>query len=136
MDPLSVLSPCLTSGGRETGELVSIAPLVAVPEGWGRGRLGPAGTLGLCPPRTAGLCCPGTEAVPCQAWLPPPPTGAPASLPLWQTWSPHYFVLTSHKIYYSEETSRYQSNEDEEEAEPKEVRCWRWGGWDGQSLRE
>ncbi|KAM8967646.1 1-phosphatidylinositol 4,5-bisphosphate phosphodiesterase gamma-1-like isoform 2-T2 [Pelodytes ibericus] len=37
-----------------------------------------------------------------------------------QTWSPHYFVLTSNKIYYSEETSRYQTNEDEEELEPKE----------------
>uniref|UniRef100_A0A8C0GR07 1-phosphatidylinositol 4,5-bisphosphate phosphodiesterase gamma n=1 Tax=Chelonoidis abingdonii TaxID=106734 RepID=A0A8C0GR07_CHEAB len=35
--------------------------------------------------------------------------------PIDHTWSPHYFVLTSNKIYYSEETSRYQSNEDEEE---------------------
>ncbi|XP_027764445.1 1-phosphatidylinositol 4,5-bisphosphate phosphodiesterase gamma-1-like, partial [Empidonax traillii] len=34
--------------------------------------------------------------------------------------SPHYFVLTSNKIYYSEETSRYQFNEDEEEVEQKE----------------
>uniref|UniRef100_A0A8C8VG69 Phosphoinositide phospholipase C n=1 Tax=Pelusios castaneus TaxID=367368 RepID=A0A8C8VG69_9SAUR len=40
--------------------------------------------------------------------------------PIDHTWSPHYFVLTSNKIYYSEETSRYQSNEDEEEAEQKE----------------
>ncbi|XP_073433451.1 1-phosphatidylinositol 4,5-bisphosphate phosphodiesterase gamma-1-like [Dendrobates tinctorius] len=40
--------------------------------------------------------------------------------PIDHTWSPHYFVLTSNKIYYSEETSRYQSNEDEEESEPKE----------------
>uniref|UniRef100_A0A8D2P845 1-phosphatidylinositol 4,5-bisphosphate phosphodiesterase gamma n=1 Tax=Zosterops lateralis melanops TaxID=1220523 RepID=A0A8D2P845_ZOSLA len=35
--------------------------------------------------------------------------------PIDHTWSPHYFVLTSNKIYYSEETSRYQFNEDEEE---------------------
>ncbi|XP_069076995.1 1-phosphatidylinositol 4,5-bisphosphate phosphodiesterase gamma-1-like isoform X1 [Pleurodeles waltl] len=40
--------------------------------------------------------------------------------PIDHTWSPHYFVLTSNKIYYSEETSHYQTNEDEEEAEPKE----------------
>ncbi|NXK91552.1 PLCG1 phosphodiesterase, partial [Formicarius rufipectus] len=40
--------------------------------------------------------------------------------PIDHTWSPHYFVLTSNKIYYSEETSRYQFNEDEEEAEQKE----------------
>lgn len=44
------------------------------------------------------------------------------ALPPSQTWSPHYFVLTSNKIYYSEETSRYQFNEDEEEVEQKEVR--------------
>lgn len=37
-----------------------------------------------------------------------------------QEWYPHYFVLTSSKIYYSEETSSDQGNEDEEE--PKEVR--------------
>uniref|UniRef100_A0A8C0BM48 1-phosphatidylinositol 4,5-bisphosphate phosphodiesterase gamma n=1 Tax=Buteo japonicus TaxID=224669 RepID=A0A8C0BM48_9AVES len=41
--------------------------------------------------------------------------------PIDHTWSPHYFVLTSNKIYYSEETSRYQFNEDEEEVEQKEV---------------
>lgn len=49
-----------------------------------------------------------------------------------QTWSPHYFVLTSNKIYYSEETSRYQFNEDEEEVEQKEVRAEqnvRMAGW-------
>ncbi|KAG8536058.1 hypothetical protein GDO81_027189, partial [Engystomops pustulosus] len=40
--------------------------------------------------------------------------------PIDHTWSPHYFVLTSNKIYYSEETSRYQSNDEEEESEPKE----------------
>lgn len=39
---------------------------------------------------------------------------------LFQEWYPHYFVLTSSKIYYSEETSNDQGNEDEEE--PKEVR--------------
>ncbi|XP_078254584.1 LOW QUALITY PROTEIN: 1-phosphatidylinositol 4,5-bisphosphate phosphodiesterase gamma-1-like [Rhinoraja longicauda] len=37
--------------------------------------------------------------------------------PIDHNWSPHYFVLTSNKIYYSEETSRYQNNEDEEEEE-------------------
>ncbi|XP_048338609.1 1-phosphatidylinositol 4,5-bisphosphate phosphodiesterase gamma-1-like [Sphaerodactylus townsendi] len=41
--------------------------------------------------------------------------------PIDHTWSPHYFVLTSNKIYYSEETSHYQTNEDEEEPEQKEV---------------
>ena len=41
---------------------------------------------------------------------------------LFQEWYPHYFVLTSSKIYYSEETSSDQGNEDEEE--PKEVRRW------------
>ncbi|XP_058034768.1 1-phosphatidylinositol 4,5-bisphosphate phosphodiesterase gamma-1-like isoform X5 [Ahaetulla prasina] len=41
--------------------------------------------------------------------------------PIDHTWSPHYFVLTSNKIYYSEETSHYQSHgEEEEEAEQKE----------------
>ncbi|XP_067887507.1 1-phosphatidylinositol 4,5-bisphosphate phosphodiesterase gamma-1-like isoform X1 [Heterodontus francisci] len=40
--------------------------------------------------------------------------------PIDHNWSPHYFVLTSNKIYYSEETSRYQNNEDEEEEEQKE----------------
>lgn len=39
---------------------------------------------------------------------------------VFQEWYPHYFVLTSSKIYYSEETSGDQGNEDEEE--PKEVR--------------
>lgn len=38
-----------------------------------------------------------------------------------QTWTPHYFVLTSHKIYYSEETSRYQTTDEEEEDEGKTV---------------
>ncbi|XP_072426108.1 1-phosphatidylinositol 4,5-bisphosphate phosphodiesterase gamma-1-like [Chiloscyllium punctatum] len=40
--------------------------------------------------------------------------------PIDHNWSPHYFVLTSNKIYYSEETSRYQNNDDEEEEEQKE----------------
>lgn len=38
-----------------------------------------------------------------------------------QTWTPHYFVLTSNKIYYSEETSHYQTADEEEEDEGKEV---------------
>ncbi|XP_077024410.1 1-phosphatidylinositol 4,5-bisphosphate phosphodiesterase gamma-1 isoform X2 [Tamandua tetradactyla] len=39
--------------------------------------------------------------------------------PVNHEWYPHYFVLTSSKIYYSEETSSAQGNEDEEE--PKEA---------------
>lgn len=39
--------------------------------------------------------------------------------PVNHEWYPHYFVLTSNKIYYSEETSSDQGNEDEEE--PKEA---------------
>lgn len=52
-----------------------------------------------------------------------------------QEWYPHYFVLTSSKIYYSEETSNDQGNEDEEE--PKEVRgqAQGWGLGGGQSHR-
>ncbi|CAL1592677.1 unnamed protein product [Knipowitschia caucasica] len=40
--------------------------------------------------------------------------------PIDHTWTPHYFVLTTHKIYYSEETSHYQTAEEEEEDEGKE----------------
>uniref|UniRef100_F6Y6N2 Phosphoinositide phospholipase C n=6 Tax=Equus TaxID=9789 RepID=F6Y6N2_HORSE len=39
--------------------------------------------------------------------------------PVNHEWYPHYFVLTSSKIYYSEETNSDQGNEDEEE--PKET---------------
>uniref|UniRef100_A0A4W3JJ45 1-phosphatidylinositol 4,5-bisphosphate phosphodiesterase gamma n=1 Tax=Callorhinchus milii TaxID=7868 RepID=A0A4W3JJ45_CALMI len=35
--------------------------------------------------------------------------------PINHEWNPHFFVLTSSKIYYSEETSGNQTNEDEEE---------------------
>lgn len=35
--------------------------------------------------------------------------------PINHEWYPHFFVLTSNKIYYSEETSSNQGNEDEEE---------------------
>lgn len=42
-----------------------------------------------------------------------------------QTWTPHYFVLTSNKIYYSEETSRYQTADEEEDDEVKEVEAVR-----------
>uniref|UniRef100_A0A8C7WB03 1-phosphatidylinositol 4,5-bisphosphate phosphodiesterase gamma n=1 Tax=Oncorhynchus mykiss TaxID=8022 RepID=A0A8C7WB03_ONCMY len=35
--------------------------------------------------------------------------------PINHEWYPHFFVLTSSKIYYSEETSNNQGNEDEEE---------------------
>lgn len=38
-----------------------------------------------------------------------------------QEWNPHYFVLTSSKIYYSGETTSAQGSEDEEEQ--KEVRA-------------
>lgn len=41
-----------------------------------------------------------------------------------QEWNPHYFVLTSSKIYYSGETTSDQGNEDEEEQ--KEVRALLW----------
>lgn len=41
-----------------------------------------------------------------------------------QEWNPHYFVLTSSKIYYSGETTSDQGNEDEEEQ--KEVRTLLW----------
>ncbi|TKS75122.1 1-phosphatidylinositol 4,5-bisphosphate phosphodiesterase gamma-1 [Collichthys lucidus] len=40
--------------------------------------------------------------------------------PIDHTWTPHYFVLTSNKIYYSEETSHYQTADEEEEDEGKE----------------
>ncbi|XP_039609688.1 1-phosphatidylinositol 4,5-bisphosphate phosphodiesterase gamma-1-like isoform X1 [Polypterus senegalus] len=40
--------------------------------------------------------------------------------PIDHNWSPHYFVLTSNKIYYSEETSHYQTADEEEEEEHKE----------------
>ncbi|KAK7889873.1 hypothetical protein WMY93_025433 [Mugilogobius chulae] len=40
--------------------------------------------------------------------------------PIDHTWTPHYFVLTTHKIYYSEETSHYQTAEEEEDDEGKE----------------
>ncbi|XP_010870757.2 1-phosphatidylinositol 4,5-bisphosphate phosphodiesterase gamma-1 isoform X1 [Esox lucius] len=44
--------------------------------------------------------------------------------PIDHTWTPHYFVLTSNKIYYSEETSHYQTAEEEDEEEVcKEVRA-------------
>uniref|UniRef100_A0A3B3ZQB9 1-phosphatidylinositol 4,5-bisphosphate phosphodiesterase gamma n=1 Tax=Periophthalmus magnuspinnatus TaxID=409849 RepID=A0A3B3ZQB9_9GOBI len=58
--------------------------------------------------------------------------------PIDHTWTPHYFVLTTHKIYYSEETSHYQTAEEEEEDEGKE----RWfhgklgGGRDGRQVAE
>lgn len=35
--------------------------------------------------------------------------------PINHEWNPHYFVLTASKIYYSEETTSHQGNEDEEE---------------------
>ncbi|XP_067856418.1 1-phosphatidylinositol 4,5-bisphosphate phosphodiesterase gamma-1-like isoform X3 [Heptranchias perlo] len=35
--------------------------------------------------------------------------------PINHEWNPHFFVLTSSKIYYSEETAGNQANEDEEE---------------------
>ncbi|KAA8589355.1 hypothetical protein FQN60_012720 [Etheostoma spectabile] len=40
--------------------------------------------------------------------------------PIDHTWTPHYFVLTSNKIYYSEETSHYQTAVEEEDEEGKE----------------
>ncbi|XP_019740106.1 1-phosphatidylinositol 4,5-bisphosphate phosphodiesterase gamma-1-like isoform X2 [Hippocampus comes] len=44
--------------------------------------------------------------------------------PVDHTWTPHYFVLTSHKIYYSEETSRNQTADEEEDFDDaNEVSC-------------
>ncbi|KAF6718643.1 1-phosphatidylinositol 4,5-bisphosphate phosphodiesterase gamma-1 [Oryzias melastigma] len=40
--------------------------------------------------------------------------------PIDHTWTPHYFVLTSNKIYYSEETSHYQTADEEDDDEGKE----------------
>lgn len=61
---------------------------------------------------------------PCLQWL------LTLGLCRFQTWTPHYFVLTSNKIYYSEETSRYQTTDEEEDDEGKEALektwCWWW----------
>uniref|UniRef100_A0A7N8YRM7 1-phosphatidylinositol 4,5-bisphosphate phosphodiesterase gamma n=1 Tax=Mastacembelus armatus TaxID=205130 RepID=A0A7N8YRM7_9TELE len=58
--------------------------------------------------------------------------------PIDHTWTPHYFVLTSNKIYYSEETSHYQT-----ECNNNEQHCAeRWfhgklgGGRDGRQVAE
>ncbi|XP_068175043.1 1-phosphatidylinositol 4,5-bisphosphate phosphodiesterase gamma-1-like isoform X2 [Antennarius striatus] len=69
--------------------------------------------------------------------------------PIDHTWTPHYFVLTSNKIYYSEETSHYQTADDEEDDEGmeecnnNEQHCAeRWfhgklgGGRDGRQVAE
>uniref|UniRef100_A0A671WK22 1-phosphatidylinositol 4,5-bisphosphate phosphodiesterase gamma n=1 Tax=Sparus aurata TaxID=8175 RepID=A0A671WK22_SPAAU len=66
--------------------------------------------------------------------------------PIDHTWTPHYFVLTSNKIYYSEETSHYQTadeEEDEEECNNNDQHCAeRWfhgklgGGRDGRQVAE
>uniref|UniRef100_A0A3Q2QC38 1-phosphatidylinositol 4,5-bisphosphate phosphodiesterase gamma n=1 Tax=Fundulus heteroclitus TaxID=8078 RepID=A0A3Q2QC38_FUNHE len=63
--------------------------------------------------------------------------------PIDHTWTPHYFVLTSNKIYYSEETSHYQTADEEEDEEGKEQHCAeRWfhgklgGGRDGRQVAE
>uniref|UniRef100_A0A8C3A8Z2 1-phosphatidylinositol 4,5-bisphosphate phosphodiesterase gamma n=1 Tax=Cyclopterus lumpus TaxID=8103 RepID=A0A8C3A8Z2_CYCLU len=62
--------------------------------------------------------------------------------PIDHTWTPHYFVLTSNKIYYSEETSHYQTADEEEEDEGKVHCAERWfhgklgGGRDGRQVAE
>ncbi|XP_051929496.1 1-phosphatidylinositol 4,5-bisphosphate phosphodiesterase gamma-1-like isoform X2 [Hippocampus zosterae] len=73
--------------------------------------------------------------------------------PVDHTWTPHYFVLTSKKIYYSEETSHYQTADEEEEdlddaneecrgdnGEPHGAERWLHaklgGGCDGRQLAE
>uniref|UniRef100_A0A8C2G6I5 1-phosphatidylinositol 4,5-bisphosphate phosphodiesterase gamma n=1 Tax=Cyprinus carpio TaxID=7962 RepID=A0A8C2G6I5_CYPCA len=43
--------------------------------------------------------------------------------PINHEWYPHFFVLTSNKIYYSEETSSNQGNEDEEEHREVRSNC-------------
>uniref|UniRef100_A0A665WSF7 1-phosphatidylinositol 4,5-bisphosphate phosphodiesterase gamma n=1 Tax=Echeneis naucrates TaxID=173247 RepID=A0A665WSF7_ECHNA len=68
--------------------------------------------------------------------------------PIDHTWTPHYFVLTSNKIYYSEETSHYQTADEEDDDEGKECNnneqhcAERWfhgklgGGRDGRQVAE
>uniref|UniRef100_A0A665WST1 1-phosphatidylinositol 4,5-bisphosphate phosphodiesterase gamma n=1 Tax=Echeneis naucrates TaxID=173247 RepID=A0A665WST1_ECHNA len=63
--------------------------------------------------------------------------------PIDHTWTPHYFVLTSNKIYYSEETSHYQTADEEDDDEGKVQHCAeRWfhgklgGGRDGRQVAE
>uniref|UniRef100_A0A8C5CTK1 Phosphoinositide phospholipase C n=1 Tax=Gadus morhua TaxID=8049 RepID=A0A8C5CTK1_GADMO len=62
--------------------------------------------------------------------------------PIDHAWTPHYFVLTSNKIYYSEETSHYQTSEEEEDEDGKEPGVERWfhgklgGGRDGRQVAE
>uniref|UniRef100_A0A674BL18 Phosphoinositide phospholipase C n=1 Tax=Salmo trutta TaxID=8032 RepID=A0A674BL18_SALTR len=66
------------------------------------------------------------------------------SMCVFQTWTPHYFVLSSNKIYYSEETSHYQTADEEEEEEEEEGGRGkeRWfhgklgGGRDGRQVAE
>uniref|UniRef100_A0A8C8C3S7 1-phosphatidylinositol 4,5-bisphosphate phosphodiesterase gamma n=1 Tax=Oncorhynchus tshawytscha TaxID=74940 RepID=A0A8C8C3S7_ONCTS len=65
--------------------------------------------------------------------------------PINHEWYPHFFVLTSSKIYYSEETSSNQGNEDEEDRLGKEtILLWaeKWfhgklgAGRDGRQIAE
>ncbi|XP_016374582.1 1-phosphatidylinositol 4,5-bisphosphate phosphodiesterase gamma-1-like, partial [Sinocyclocheilus rhinocerous] len=57
--------------------------------------------------------------------------------PINHEWYPHFFVLTSNKIYYSEETSSNQGNEDEEEhrevrkTQSQEYKYWWKGDYGG-----
>uniref|UniRef100_A0A674D4N1 Phosphoinositide phospholipase C n=1 Tax=Salmo trutta TaxID=8032 RepID=A0A674D4N1_SALTR len=51
-------------------------------------------------------------------------------------WYPHFFVLTSSKIYYSEETSNDQGNEDEEEHREKWFHGKLGAGRDGRQIAE
>uniref|UniRef100_A0A671WIZ3 1-phosphatidylinositol 4,5-bisphosphate phosphodiesterase gamma n=1 Tax=Sparus aurata TaxID=8175 RepID=A0A671WIZ3_SPAAU len=59
--------------------------------------------------------------------------------PIDHTWTPHYFVLTSNKIYYSEETSHYQTADEEEDEEHCAERWFHGklgGGRDGRQVAE
>uniref|UniRef100_A0A8C7TA02 Phosphoinositide phospholipase C n=1 Tax=Oncorhynchus mykiss TaxID=8022 RepID=A0A8C7TA02_ONCMY len=54
-----------------------------------------------------------------------------------KTWTPHYFVLSSNKIYYSEETSHYQTcNNNEQHCAERWFHGKLGGGRDGRQVAE
>uniref|UniRef100_A0A674BH07 Phosphoinositide phospholipase C n=1 Tax=Salmo trutta TaxID=8032 RepID=A0A674BH07_SALTR len=57
--------------------------------------------------------------------------------PIDHTWTPHYFVLSSNKIYYSEETSHYQTcNNNEQHCAERWFHGKLGGGRDGRQVAE